>query len=632
MRLRRRLPALAALLALAACGTSADVHSSRADPLGEAPVSTDAPPITTFNPSDSTPSTGESSSDSGTLDWKACDDPVVEDPTLECATLQVPLDYDNPSGETIDMALIRVPATGDRKGAVLFNPGGPGASAFDYVAAGGTTYSDALGTSNFDFVGFDPRGVERSGGIRCVDDAFVDKHLYVDDTPDTPEEQTLKDESRTGFVDACTKKYGDTLRFYSTANTARDMDAIREALGDDQISYLGISYGTYLGATYATLFPDRVRSMVLDSVVETNGDTTQQAYETQMIGFEGAFDNWAKFCENDTTCDFNAADVPARWDALKQKLDDAPIKGADGRIANNATMEGATIAALYSESEWRVLGQALADAEDGDPTGIFSLADSYNGRNADGTFNTLFQSFPVIRCASGMQPPPAADPEALVATVRAEAPRFAKSLGADDLQFDDDECNKMVGTVQPVQISYAGDGPIVLVGGTNDPATPIRWAHKMLDEMGPNARLVTSTGEGHGQLLANKCVTEIEGAVLTDLTLPDPDKVCEPDPVIAEPDWWEALPVPDGVSPVVSMPNLLTALGAEPSVVFSELRTTTMSADDTVAAYTKALNDDGPAGVRHAQDPADRGHGARHLQRRRRPHDGRDRIRTDRVR
>ena len=259
------------------------------------------------------------------------------------------------------MALVRVPATGDRKGAVLLNPGGPGASAFDYVAAGGTTYTHALGTQNFDFVGFDPRGVERSSGIRCVSDEFVDEHLYVDDTPDTPEEQALKDESQKGFVDACKEKYGDTLRFYSTANTARDMDAIREALGDDQLSYLGISYGTYLGATYATMFPDRVRSMVLDSVVETNGDTTQQAYETQLVGFEGAFANWSKWCEGDATCGFNTADVDARWDALKQQLDDAPIKGADGRIANNATMERATVAALYSESDWRVLGEALAD-------------------------------------------------------------------------------------------------------------------------------------------------------------------------------------------------------------------------------------------------------------------------------
>ena len=299
------------------------------------------------------------------LDWGPCDDPSAEDPSLECATLTVPLDYDNPSGDSIDMALIKYPASGDRTGAVLFNPGGPGGSGFDPIGFSGSAIAPALGLESFDLIGFDPRGVDRSGGIRCVTDEFEDKHLYVDDTPDTPEEQALKDEADTGFVDGCKQKYGDTLRFYSTANTARDMDAIRAALGDDQISLLGISYGTYLGATYATMFPDRVRAMVLDSVVEPNGDTVEQQFETQLVGFEGAFNNWAAWCQSDTTCEFTATDVGARWDALKQQLDDTPIAGSDGRLANNATMERATTAALYSESEWPVLGSGTSEGRSG---------------------------------------------------------------------------------------------------------------------------------------------------------------------------------------------------------------------------------------------------------------------------
>ncbi|HEY0520914.1 MAG TPA: alpha/beta fold hydrolase, partial [Ilumatobacteraceae bacterium] len=590
MRNGHRRSALLALLILAACGTNANVHSSRADPIDS--TATSGAPATTA-PVDSTPSTDAPATteptNNGTLDWQTCDDPSVTDSTLECATLTVPLDYDNPSGDTIDMALIRVPATGDRKGAILFNPGGPGASTFDYVAAGGTTYTGALGTQDFDFVGFDPRGVERSNGIHCVTDEFLDRHLYIDGTPDTPEEQTLKDESEHGFVDACKAKYGDKLRFYSTVNTARDMDAIRVAMGDDQISYLGISYGTYLGATYATMFPDRVRAMVLDSVLESNGDTTKQSLETQLVGFEGAFQNWATWCQGDATCAFTTADVPARWDALKQKLDDTPITDTNGRVGNNATMERATIAALYSESDWPVLANALADAEGGDPKGILSIADSYNGRNDDGTFTTLFQSFPVISCASGLEPPLADDPEGLATELRAEAPRFAKDLTAADVTFETTQCDGIAPNVKPLALSYSGDGPIVLVGGTNDPATPIRWARKMLDELGPNARLVTSTGEGHGQLLANNCVTDIEGALLEDLTVPDADTVCEPDPLIAKPDWWDALPVPDGVSGVVQLPELATAVGAEPSVVFSEMRTTSASAKDVVAAYTESF-------------------------------------------
>ena len=595
MRPGFRSLALATLAILAACTTTNEVHSKEANPIDSVPVTsdrtTDTGPSDTTGPDDTTGPT-DTTADTGTLDWGPCHDPSAEDPKLECTTLTVPLDYDNPSGDSIDLALVRLPASGNRHGAVLFNPGGPGGSGFDPIAFSGSSIASALGLDNYDLIGFDPRGVDRSGGIRCVTDAFEDAHLYVDETPDTPEEQALKDEADKGFVDGCKQKYGDTLRFYSTANTARDMDAIREALGDDQISYLGISYGTYLGATYATMYPDHVRGMVLDSAYEPNGDSVEQSFETQLVGFEGAFNNWAAWCQTGPNCDFGAPDVGARWDALKQQLDDTPITGADGRTANNAVMEGATTAALYSKSDWPVLAKALADAEKGDPTGIFALADSYNGRNDDGTFDTLFQSFPVIQCASGIEPQPPADPEGLAATLRAAAPRFGKDITAEDLTTQVDDCTKLVGTVDPVALSYAGKGPIVVVGGTNDPATPIRWAQKMTGELGPNARMVTYTGEGHGQLLVSTCVTDIEASLLTDLTLPDPDKVCNPDPIVEKPDWWDALPVPDGISDVASLPAT-AALLAEPTQVFSEMRTTSLSAKDAVAAYKDALIGDG---------------------------------------
>ncbi len=426
-----------------------------------------------------------------------------------------------------------------------------------------------------------------------MSDEFVDEHLYLDDTPDTPEEQALKDEAEDGFIDGCKQKYGDTMRFYSTENTARDMDAIRAALGDDQISFLGISWGTYLGATYATMYPDRVRAMVLDSAYDPDGDTVQQQYETQLVGFEGAFNNWAAWCEGDTACDFTATDVGARWDALKQQLDDAPITGAGGRVANNATMERATRAALYSENQWAVLAQALAQAEAGNVAGIFAVADSYNGRSEEGTFTTLFQSFPVIQCASGIGLAPPDDPEALAATLRAAAPRFAKSITADDLISEAETCDQLVGDVDPVKLSYAGDGPIVVVGGANDPATPMRWAQELTARLGPNTRLVTSTGEGHGQLLVSSCVTAIEAALLTDLVLPDLGTVCGADPIVDKPDWWDGLPVPGEVSDITALPAVAAALGASPTQLFSEMRTTSLSVDEVISAYTDAMSEAG---------------------------------------
>src|SRR3954452_19908832 len=400
MRVARLPVAIAVMTMVAGCTTTNNVHTSRADPLGSAPTGSTEPTDTT-GPSDTTTG-GSQPIDKSTLQWGPCDDPNAQDPALRCAKFKVPLDYDNPSGESIDLALVKVPAQGDRIGAVLFNPGGPGASGFDFVAFGGQGMSSTLGLDSLDLIGFDPRGVDRSGGIRCVSDQFQDQHVYADNTHDTPEEQALKHEPYNGFNDGCTAKYGDKLRLYTTANTARDMDTIREALGDDKISFYGGSYGTYLGATYASMFPDRVRAMVLDSAIEPNGDTAEQQFETQRIAFEAVFNRWAAWCEGDASCDFTGADVPGRWDQLKEQLDDVPLAGADGRLATNTTLQVATISALYTESSWASLGQALAKAAAGDPTGLFALADSYNGRDETGKYSTLMQSFPVIECASGL--------------------------------------------------------------------------------------------------------------------------------------------------------------------------------------------------------------------------------------
>jgi len=560
-------------------------------------VTSDSTPETIAT-GDTTPGTTDAPTtdpvQTGTIDWGTCTDDAADDPTLECATLTVPLDYDNPSGERLDLALVRAPATDDRQGAVLFNPGGPGGSGFDPIAASGGVIQSELGLTHFDIVGFDPRGVDRSGGIKCVDDAFQDAHLYLDDTPDTPEEQALLDEADQGFVDGCKANYGDTLKFYSTANTARDMDAIRAGLGDEQMTFLGISYGTYLGGVYATLFPNRVRAMVLDSAYEPNGDTVDEQYLTQLVGFEGAFNDWATWCQDDTACAFNAPDVGAAWDALRLQLDETPVVAKDGREGNQSVLDRATTAALYSKSDWPVLAAALASAKAGDPAAMFALADNYNGRNEDGTFNTLFQSIGIISCASGISTPPPDDPAALLAKIKAQAPRFGADVTLEDLQdVDGNECDELTGPTEVVQLKYDGAGPIVVVGGTNDPATPIRWAQEMTAELGPNARMVTFTGEGHGQLLASVCVTDIEAALLADLTLPDDGTVCDPDPDVEAPVWWSNLDFPDEFSDVVALPAVSAALGLTESLGYGQTRTTSLTAQEASDAFEKVLNDVG---------------------------------------
>lgn len=541
---------------------------------------------------------------SATLEWSACDDDAISDESLECATLEVPLDHDDPqgdgpSGETIEIALVRLPASTERVGAILFNPGGPGGSGVDFLASGASTVSATLGLEGFDLIGFDPRGVDRSSGIRCLTDAEQDRYAYLDDTPDTPEAAALLEESETAFETACVEEYGERLTEFSTENTARDMDLIRAALGDDQLSYVGISYGSYLGAVYATLFPERVRSMVLDSAFEPNGDSIEQQYSTQLVGFESAFENWAAWCDDPVSgCAFrlDGVDVAEAWDRLAEQLDAAPVAATDGRSGNRVVMTMATIASLYSERSWPVLGAALASVrDDADPDGLFALADDFEGRSPDGTWTTIGQAGPVIRCASGITPQRPDDPTALFERLVELGPRFSVGLDVEDLT--DDSCERLVGPVTPPTLSFTGEAPIVVIGGLNDPATPFRWAEELTASMGPSARLVTYTGEGHGFILTASCIDAIYTDVLVDLALPDADTVCEPDPDYPEPSWWDTLPVPEGVGAPIIDPLIASALGVTPSTGWLESRSTALEPDGVLDAYRDALDGAGIAEV-----------------------------------
>jgi pimeloyl-ACP methyl ester carboxylesterase len=520
--------------------------------------------------------------------WGPCDDPEAIDEALECGTLPVPLDHDDPAGEKIDIALVRVPAESpdDRVGAIVFNPGGPGASGFDYIAQGGPTIVSALGAQDFDLIGFDPRGVDRSNGLRCLSDAQQDAVVYLDESPDDDAEQAALDAADEQFATACVEKYGDTLRLYSTDATARDIDVIRIALGDDQISLLGVSYGTYLFATYATLFPDHVRAMVLDSAYEPTGDTVEQEYTTQLVGFEQAFDSWASWCQSSAACSFRAPDVGVAWDEVSAQLDETPVPADDGRLANQTVVEVATISALYSEAEWPVLADALAAVRKGDPSTLFDMADRYIGREPDGTFSTIQQAGRIIRCASGIDAAQPDDPAALVDTLHALAPRFSRDLDVDDFE---DSCADLMPDVAPRALEYRGGAAIATIGGNNDPATPFRWAIEMDAAMGVAAGLVTYTGEGHGFLLTSTCVTDIEAATLVELRQPADGTVCEPDPEVPRPAWWNDLPLPDGVSEVFESPEVNALLGLGPNLAYTELHTSALTATAVLDAYDAAL-------------------------------------------
>lgn len=571
---RRRSIFLALTIAVAACTTDPAVRAGESRPL--AAHDGGGPPA-------------------ASLDWKPCADVDAAGPELECAWVAVPLDHADPAGETIDISLARVPALdpGARRGSILFNPGGPGGSGVELIANAGTFFQELLGedvADHFDLVGFDPRGVGRSAPVECVDDTWLNEHLYADDSPDTAAEEALLEEAETGFARACETEYGERLALFSTEATARDMDLLRAAVGDEQLTYYGASYGTYLGAVYATLFPDRVRAFLLDAAFDPTGESAFDVVLTQTVGFEEAFDDWASWCDTESVCAFAPSDgspTAERWDALVAATDDAPVPAADGREADDGVVVQATKSALYSRGLWPRLALALAEAEDGDGAGVLALTDDYYGRSDDGTFDNSQQAFQIITCASGISSTPPADAEAAAEQLRTEAPRFGADATAESFE-EDDSCTELTGAVEPFVIDYRGTGPVVVVGGLNDPATPYRWSEKMVAAMGPSAVLVTYDGAGHTALGSSRCVTAIAGSLFAEASPPEPGITCSEDPPVPRPDWFDALPQVDGVTPVDLQGNE-GALGLTPTLLYAEALGTSLGTADAVARYDEAL-------------------------------------------
>ena len=478
------------------------------------------------------------------IDWATCDE-YPEEENLECGVLEVPLDYSDLEGETLEIALLRIPASSNKpKGVLLSNPGGPGEPGVDFVNSWSVEFVENLGLEDFDIVGFDPRGVGRSEGLSCLSDQQNDKFIYLDYTPDDEDEQSLYDEWME-IDEPCAEKFGKALRFYSTENTARDMDLIRESMGFEQINYLGISYGTYLGGVYATLFPDRVEAMFLDSAYDPQGDTAEQNYLTQAEGFEKAFNNWVEWCESTPDeCSFSSNDVKADWLELYDAYDAESLFTEDDREVNAEVIDYATVSALYSRGEWSVLADALVALRDGDATQAFALADWYVGRDEDGQYGDGYDSSVIINCASGIVDGEPRDPDALLKKMKDLAPWYARDYEVDWLEGG--YCESVFDKADLFEIDYEGDAPIVVLGGTDDPATPLRWAQEMVTHLGTNASLLTFKGEGHSQIFISRCVDEIAKELFKFGRKPKGDIECAADVPVAKPMWWDDIVNIDG--------------------------------------------------------------------------------------
>jgi pimeloyl-ACP methyl ester carboxylesterase len=469
------------------------------------------------------------------LKWAPCTGEDAPEAPYECATLKVPLDYKNIKGETIDIAMIRIPASeGEAKGVVLTNPGGPGVSGFDSMANAGEYEVSKLGLYEFDYVSFDPRGVDRSYGLKCYSDKELDLTMMTDWTPDTEaEKKVLKQAEKIG--DGCTGKFGEKLRHFSTENTARDMDLMRESMGFKKINFLGYSYGTYLGGVYATLFPEQVEAMVLDSAFDPAGDTPEEEALTQAVGFNDSYERFGEWCEGNDKCAFTTTDFNADWLALEKKLDTDSIVTKSGRFVNHAVLDTATIQAFYSESSWPTLAKALQNARNGKGAGLLALADQYNGRDKKGRYTTSSNSKPIIDCASGIVKKGSKNPAEMLKTAKEQAPWYYRD--AEKSWFEESDCGEPYEDAELIALKYSGDAPIVVIGGEKDPATPFRWAEKMSKNLNGSV-LVKFTGEGHGSVGSNVCTSKIASKVFVAKELPTVGKECGVDVPLTEPTWW----------------------------------------------------------------------------------------------
>ncbi|ASY16688.1 alpha/beta hydrolase [Candidatus Planktophila versatilis] len=425
------------------------------------------------------------------LQWQSCYE------NYQCADLLVPIDYTELKTGTFDISILKYPTTGEKKlGSLIVNPGGPGGSGVDYAYAAEYIFSPAI-LDAYDIVGFDPRGVSRSEPIVCLSDKELDANYASDSKPDNEQEfaQILIESKK--FIQQCEEK-NKHLTSFSTANAARDMDILREAVGDKQLNYMGKSYGTFLGTLYAQFFPGKVGHMVLDGAVDHSISNFQQGL-TQAVAFDKAFAVFAADCNTRSNCPL-PKEKSAAIDAMKKilsQLSDKPNK----RLSESLVLLGVAAALYDSATGWPKLRIAITDVKNGKGDKFLALADEYTGRTKEGYTANEFDSGAIIDCLDFTDARSVKHMKEDAKVFAEQAPLFGPYLAYGGLvcqYFDTPKATEVLPTKTA--------NPIVIIGTTGDPATPYEWAqglHKILT----NSVLISLTGDGHtGQGQGNKCV------------------------------------------------------------------------------------------------------------------------------
>ncbi len=467
--------------------------------------------------------------DGGTLEefyaqqvsWSECD-------TAECATVLAPLDWDDPAAGSIELALERVAATDPqaRIGSLLINPGGPGASGIDFVSyLVNSVLSDDM-LAAYDVVGFDPRGVGDSSAVDCGPDSEVDPYLTEDLILESQADLDAAREEATAFGRQCLDNTGPLLEHVDTVSAARDMDLMRAVLGDDQLHYLGYSYGTFLGSTYADLYPENVGRLVLDGALDptlTNDELSIQQAE----GFDGAMRAYIEYCLQTSGCPLNGSvdDGMQQIADLLARAEARPLDAGNGHYTNGTMAFYGIILTMYDDQYWPLLTQALAEAI-GQGTGsqLYEYANFYLDRTADGTYlsnsNLAFQA---INCLD--YPSDDRDYQQMLAfrdEIAQVAPTFADWFalgpGCETWPFQS--------TRTPHAVTAPGAEPILVIGTTGDPATPYLWAEALADQL-ESGTLLTWEGEGHTAYgRSGSCISDKVEAYFLDGTVPADGTTC----------------------------------------------------------------------------------------------------------
>ncbi len=452
------------------------------------------------------------------VSWRGCGD-------NQCATLTVPLDYADPGRKTIRLALLRVPAgePQQRIGSLVVNPGGPGGSGVDYAAAGSSQFGSAL-ADRYDIVGFDPRGVGKSTPLDCATTEQLDALLAYDPAPDDAAERARIDELVAAVGNGCLAKSGDLARHISTKEAARDMDILRTALGEAKLDYFGASYGTLLGATYAEAFPENVGRFVLDGAVNPALSSKDLALE-QSRGFETALRAYVADCVRQGGC-FLGDTVDAgirKIQGFLADLDGDPLPASGRQLTEGTGLLGIFLP-LYVKSLWPTLTQALRQAMDrNDGSALLFLADNYAGREGGTYKDNSIEVLYAVNCL---------DHDDFIATEQvpdyfAEFEKASPTFGRA-FAFSLSTCSQWPVKTgdRTVALNAKGAPPIVVIGTTRDPATPLIWAQAMAKQL-DSGRLITRDGDGHTAFQqGNDCVDDAVEAWLVSGKVPKADLRC----------------------------------------------------------------------------------------------------------